>query len=962
MFAIPFVFRPRILLFAGIIALTPPSIRQMATAQAGVPNEWTWMGGSNTAAQPGVYGTLETPAAGNVPGSRRNAASWTDSSGNFWLFGGSGTDANGNSGYLNDLWEFSPSTNEWAWMSGSKTHNQPGVYGTLEEFAAGNIPGSRSSASSWIDGSGNLWLFGGSGNDANGIDSQLNDLWIFDPSTKEWAWMGGSSTVGNNSGTGRPGVYGTLKTPAAGNDPGGRYYASGWTDSSGNLWLFGGSAYDANGVKGYLNDLWEFNPSTYEWAWMGGSKTYTSLGMYGTLGTPAAGNTPSGRILTAGWSDNNGNYWLFGGQTYSDANGNNSCLNDLWAFNSSTNEWAWMGGSQTADQPGVYGALGTPAAANTPGCRNSSSSWADSDGNFWLFGGAGLDANGISGVLNDLWKYQPYPAAATPAFSLAQGTYTDLQTVTITDTTTNAIIYYTTDGTTPTASSTIYTAAIRVTATETLKAIAMASGYVSSLVNSAGYTINLPPLVGNLDLAVDIRTSSTTVQQTDSLFVTGWVADQTDGAPLGNVKVYIDGSLFGTPTLGLARPDVVVYFNNSAWANSGFQLVASAATLSIGTHSVTVVAIDSVARSTTLGPLTITVTGGPPIGNLDAAVDNATGSATLPQTDNLLVRGWVADPVDGSPLANVKVYVDGSLFGTPTLGLARSDVSSYFSKPAYASSGFELVASAASLSIGTHSVTVVAIDSGGRTFGPHTITVTGGPPVGNLDAAVDNATGSATLPQTDSLLVYGWVADPVDGSPLANVKVYIDGSLFGTPTLDLARSDVSSYFSKPAYVNSGFQLIASAATLSIGTHSVTVVAIDSGGRSTTFGPHTITVTGGPPVGNLETAVDSTTGSSTIPQADSLLVSGWVADPVDGSPLSNVKVYVDGTLFGTPTLDLARPDVSSYFSKPAYANSGFQLIASAATISIGTHSVTVVAIDSGGRSTTFGPHTITISSQ
>ena len=39
--------------------------------------------------QPGVYGTLGTPAAGNIPGGRLDAASWTDDNGNLWLFGGS---------------------------------------------------------------------------------------------------------------------------------------------------------------------------------------------------------------------------------------------------------------------------------------------------------------------------------------------------------------------------------------------------------------------------------------------------------------------------------------------------------------------------------------------------------------------------------------------------------------------------------------------------------------------------------------------------------------------------------------------------------------------------------------------------------------------------------------------------------------------------------------------------------
>ena len=84
------------------------------------------------------------------------------------------------------------------------------------------------------------------------------------------------------------------------------------------------------------------------------------------------------------------------------------------------------------------------------------------------------------------------PAAATPTFSLAAGTYTSAQTVTISDTTSGATIYYTTNGTTPTTSSTQYTGAIAVSSTETIEAIAIASGYSSSAVASATYTINIP--------------------------------------------------------------------------------------------------------------------------------------------------------------------------------------------------------------------------------------------------------------------------------------------------------------------------------------------------------------------------------------------------------------------------------------------------------------------------------------
>jgi hypothetical protein len=79
--------------------------------------------------------------------------------------------------------------------------------------------------------------------------------------------------------------------------------------------------------------------------------------------------------------------------------------------------------------------------------------------------------------------------AATPMFSVAGGTYSTTQTVTISDSTSGATIYYTTNGTTPTTSSSVYSSAINVSSTETLEAIAVASGYTNSAVATAAYTI-----------------------------------------------------------------------------------------------------------------------------------------------------------------------------------------------------------------------------------------------------------------------------------------------------------------------------------------------------------------------------------------------------------------------------------------------------------------------------------------
>jgi hypothetical protein len=80
--------------------------------------------------------------------------------------------------------------------------------------------------------------------------------------------------------------------------------------------------------------------------------------------------------------------------------------------------------------------------------------------------------------------------ATTPRFSPAAGTFSGAQSVTISDASSGATIYYTTNGTTPTTSSTKYTGPITVSSTETLQAIAVATGDANSAVASAAYTMD----------------------------------------------------------------------------------------------------------------------------------------------------------------------------------------------------------------------------------------------------------------------------------------------------------------------------------------------------------------------------------------------------------------------------------------------------------------------------------------
>ncbi len=287
----------------------------------------------------------------------------------------------------------------YTWKKGDKFISQVSVYGTLGTSSVSNKPGSREAPSTWTDANGGLWLFGGYGFDATSNFGFLSDLWKYSVQTNEWTWVKGDNVkdlIGN---------YGSIGTPASSNKPGAREAAATWVDNAGNFWLFGGFGHDAYGNVGQLNDLWMYTVSTNEWIWMNGSDTYIQNGNYGTKLLMSPAIQPGGRYSPVTWTDQSGNFWLYGGFGYDGVNGVPGYLNDLWKFNYSNYQWTWMGGDTIANKYGNYGTQNTADPANQPGARRFSASWLDVTGNFWMYGGDGYASAGSFGYLDDLWLY-----------------------------------------------------------------------------------------------------------------------------------------------------------------------------------------------------------------------------------------------------------------------------------------------------------------------------------------------------------------------------------------------------------------------------------------------------------------------------------------------------------------------------------------------------------------------------
>jgi hypothetical protein len=113
------------------------------------------------------------------------------------------------------------------------------------------------------------------------------------------------------------------------------------------------------------------------------------------------------------------------------------------------------------------------------------------------------------------WTPATAATVQEPLFSLVPGTYTSTQDVTITDGTSGATIYYTTDGSTPTSSSTKYTEPVAVSSSTTLKAIAISSG-TSSPVATASYVIEAPAAAPEISLAAGTYTGTQVIKITDA--------------------------------------------------------------------------------------------------------------------------------------------------------------------------------------------------------------------------------------------------------------------------------------------------------------------------------------------------------------------------------------------------------------------------------------------------------------
>jgi Chitobiase/beta-hexosaminidase C-terminal domain/FG-GAP-like repeat/Bacterial Ig-like domain (group 3)/NHL repeat len=292
-------------------------------------------------------------------------------------------------------------------------------------------------------------------------------------------------------------------------------------------------------------------------------------------------------------------------------------------------------------------------------------------------------------------------AVATPTFNVAAGAYSSTQSVEISDATQGAIIYYTTDGSTPTPHSSVYSAAIAVNQSETLKAIAVAGGYANSPVAAATYTIGL------IAPTVAVTPAASTITTAQSLSVTVAVSGGTGNpTPTGAVTLS-SGSYSAQQTLAGGSATFSIAAGALPVGSDMLKATYAPDSASSGTYS-TATQSTTVSVTTPIGTAVATVTVTPSVTNLTnaqtltvaVAVSGASGQPTPTGSATLRAGTWSNQQTLSSGGATFTVPAGTLSAGSNTLTAAYSGDATF------------------AVASGTTTVTVSAVVSSGQTPSP----------------------------------------------------------------------------------------------------------------------------------------------------------------------------------------------------------------------------------------------------
>jgi len=353
---------------------------------------------------------------------------------------------------------------------------------------------------------------------------------------------------------------------------------------------------------------------------------------------------------------------------------------------------------------------------------------------------------------------------------------------------------------------------------------------------------------------------------------------------VSQVQFYRDGNLIGSDS---ASPYSVSW--NTTSTNNG-------------SHTLTAVATDILGARWNSDPVTVTVSNGPPPDTTPPTV-----SITSPANGQT-----ISTTVTVSANASDNVGVVGVQFQLDGVNGGAEDTTAPYSIP------FDPTTT----SNGQHTITAVARDAAGNrtTSAPVTVTVANAPPPDTTPPTVSitSPSNGQTVPATVTI-----AASAADNVGVAGVQFRIDGANFGAED---TTAPYSISWNTTGAAN--------------GSHTLTAVARDAAGNRTASAPVTVTVANAPPPDTTPPTVSISSPANGAPISATVTVSASASDNVG---VVGVQFLLDNGVNGSADVTTAPYSVSW----------------NTATASDGSHTITAVARDAAGNSTTSAPVTVTV---
>ncbi len=488
--------------------------------------------------------------------------------------------------------------------------------------------------------------------------------------------------------------------------------------------------------------------------------------------------------------------------------------------------------------------------------------------------------------------------------------------------------------------------------------VAATDSDATPLTGSAYVAITVGASSGPPSVVIDSPTAGSIASGT--ITVVGWAIENTVavGTAIKSVQVLVDGSPSGTATYGLSRSDVcTAYPGRAGCPNVGYSFALNTATLTPGSHAITVTATDSDATPL-MGSANVAIT--IPAGLPSVVIDSPGAGSAVSGT--VTVVGWAIDNTVsvGTAIKTVQVFVDGNSVGIATYGLSRSDVcTAYPGRAGCPNVGYSFALNTGTLTSGSHTITVAATDSDATPLTGSAnvaVTISTGPPSVVIDSPITGSSVSGTI------TVVGWAIENTVavGTAIKSVQVLVDGNSAGAATYGLGRADVcTAYPGRAGCPNVGYSFALNTETLTSGSHTVTVTATDSDATPLT-GSANVAVT--VPIGPPSVVIDSPVAGSDV--SGTVTIVGWAIDNKTsvGTAIKTVQLLVDGYPAGTATYGISRPDVcAAYPDRPGCPNVGFSVQLTTGLLPPGSHSITITATDSDTTPDT-GSETVSVTVQ